>query len=261
MKKLYTVGELAKEMNVTVRTLQYYDKINLLKPSSYSEGGRRLYSNKDMLKLHQILSLKYLGFSLDDIVSRILPLDTPEEILKIMHNQIAMLKKQVLDYQAAIATMEKLEREIQKIGKVDFQKYADIISLLQNDNKNYWIVNCFDDQIMDHLRTQFKDDPEGGNALYREYQSLVDEAMHLQEQHVPADSKQALDLGKRWWDMVMNFTKGDMSLLSGLQEFNDDRKNWDHKVAQKQEAINSYIEKILEAYFASINMVPEGLKL
>lgn len=60
----FTVGELAKEMDVTVRTLQYYDKEGLLKPSTKSGGGRRLYSKKDMVKLHQILSLKYLSFSL-----------------------------------------------------------------------------------------------------------------------------------------------------------------------------------------------------
>lgn len=58
-----TVGELAKKMNVTVRTLQYYDKEGVLSPSAESEGGRRLYTDKDLVLLHQILSLKSLGFS------------------------------------------------------------------------------------------------------------------------------------------------------------------------------------------------------
>ena len=57
-----TVGELAKKMNVTVRTLQYYDKEGVLSPSAESEGGRRLYTDKDLVLLHQILSLKSLGF-------------------------------------------------------------------------------------------------------------------------------------------------------------------------------------------------------
>ena len=42
-----TVGEAAKRMDVTVRTLQYYDAVGLLSPSAVSEGGRRLYSDKD----------------------------------------------------------------------------------------------------------------------------------------------------------------------------------------------------------------------
>ena len=55
-----TVGEVAKKMGVTVRTLQYYDKEGLVSPSSISEGGRRLYADKDLILLHQILSLKSL---------------------------------------------------------------------------------------------------------------------------------------------------------------------------------------------------------
>ena len=52
-----TVGEVAKKMDVTVRTLQHYDREGLLSPSAISEGGRRLYTDKDIVKLHQILSL------------------------------------------------------------------------------------------------------------------------------------------------------------------------------------------------------------
>ena len=49
-----TVGEVAKKMDVTVRTLQHYDREGLLSPSAISEGGRRLYTDKDIVKLHQI---------------------------------------------------------------------------------------------------------------------------------------------------------------------------------------------------------------
>ena len=43
-----TVGEVAKKVGTTVRTLQYYDKEGLLSPSAESEGGRRLYTDKDL---------------------------------------------------------------------------------------------------------------------------------------------------------------------------------------------------------------------
>ena len=69
-----TVGEVAKKMGVTVRTLQYYDKERLLSPSAESDGGRRLYTDKDLVMLNQIISLKSLGFSLEDIKGRLFPL-------------------------------------------------------------------------------------------------------------------------------------------------------------------------------------------
>lgn len=48
-----TVGELAKKMGVTVRTLQYYDKEGFFSPSAKSAGGRRLYTHKDLIKTTQ----------------------------------------------------------------------------------------------------------------------------------------------------------------------------------------------------------------
>jgi len=64
-KEMFSVGELAKKLNISVRTVQYYDQINLLSPSSYTEGGRRLYSLEDYIVLYQILSLKEMGFTLN----------------------------------------------------------------------------------------------------------------------------------------------------------------------------------------------------
>ena len=75
-----TVGEAAKKLGVTVRTLQYYDREGLLSPSAESEGGRRLYTDKDLVMLHQIISLKSLGFSLDDIKHRLISLETPTDV-------------------------------------------------------------------------------------------------------------------------------------------------------------------------------------
>ena len=63
----YSSGEFAKKANVTVRTIRYYDKQNILKPSYVTDTGVRLYTDSDFTRLQQILLLKYLGFSLDDI--------------------------------------------------------------------------------------------------------------------------------------------------------------------------------------------------
>lgn len=61
------VKELSKLTKVSVRTLHHYDKIGLLKPSLRRPNGYRLYSEKDLLKLQQILALKFFGFKLSRI--------------------------------------------------------------------------------------------------------------------------------------------------------------------------------------------------
>ncbi|USL11104.1 MerR family transcriptional regulator [Bacillus bombysepticus] len=58
------VGELT---GVTVRTLRYYDEIGLLKPTSKTEGGHRLYTNEEIKKLQQVQFLKKVGFRLHEI--------------------------------------------------------------------------------------------------------------------------------------------------------------------------------------------------
>ena len=69
MKKdgFYSSGEFAKMAHITKKTLRYYDAHNILKPSYLTPYGARFYSDEDFARLQQILLLKYLGFSLDDI--------------------------------------------------------------------------------------------------------------------------------------------------------------------------------------------------
>ena len=112
--------ELAKRMGVTVRTLQHYDREGLLAPSCISEGGRRLYMNKDVVKLHQILSLKHLGFSLSDIKSRLISLDKPAEVADILTEQAAIVQKKIEALSESLNALETLREEVLRMQSVDF---------------------------------------------------------------------------------------------------------------------------------------------
>ena len=98
-----TVGEMAKKMGVTVRTLQYYDKEGLLSPSAESEGGRRLYTDKDLVALHQIISLKSLGFSLDDIKQRLISLETPTDVANALTEQADDIRQKIEQLKASLS--------------------------------------------------------------------------------------------------------------------------------------------------------------
>src|SRR5215510_10240878 len=64
---LYQAFEFAQVAGVTVRTLHHYDRIGLLKPSGYTSAGYRLYQKQDLVRLQQIVTLKFIGFSLNEI--------------------------------------------------------------------------------------------------------------------------------------------------------------------------------------------------
>ena len=109
---LFTVGELAKKMNVTVRTLQYYDKEGLLNPSARSEGGRRLYTKKDMVLLYQILSMKYLGFSLEEIKNNLISLDNPEDIYKLLEEQTKAIEYEIDNLNRVLEAIKALKKSV-----------------------------------------------------------------------------------------------------------------------------------------------------
>ena len=94
-KQWFTVGEMAKKMNVSVRTLQYYDQMGLLPPSAYTEGGRRLYSMEDYVVFHQIISLKEFGFTLQEIRSKLLPATNLEEIYDYLTSQESIIQNEI----------------------------------------------------------------------------------------------------------------------------------------------------------------------
>ena len=83
------VGQLAEEMNISVRTLHHYDEIGLLKPRVETSSGHRYYSKQDKQRLRMILLFKYVGFSLSDIADI---LDrSAEDQKKILRNQRSYL--------------------------------------------------------------------------------------------------------------------------------------------------------------------------
>ena len=84
-----TVNEVSKLSGVSIRTLQYYDKIGLLHPTDHTEAGYRLYDDTALAKLQQILLFKELEFPLSEI-KRILECADYDEN-KALSQQIRLL--------------------------------------------------------------------------------------------------------------------------------------------------------------------------
>jgi MerR family transcriptional regulator, Zn(II)-responsive regulator of zntA len=64
---MYRIGQAAKQTGISPETLRYYDAEELVRPSSRSNAGYRLYTEQDLQQLHFINSAKQMGFSLNDI--------------------------------------------------------------------------------------------------------------------------------------------------------------------------------------------------
>lgn len=248
-----TVGEVAKKMGVTVRTLQYYDKKGLLSPSAESEGGRRLYTDKDLVTLHQIMSLKSLGFSLEDIKGRLIELKTPADVANALTEQAEDIHKKIERLTESLTSIEQLKAEVLQIQTVDFKKYADIIINLQMKNNFYYLIKCFDDDTLDHIRSKF--DKESGLNFMKRFNCLSDEILQLQQNNVPPESEQSQQVTKKYWDLIMEFTGGDMTMLPKLMEFGTSEYT-ENLQEGKQKLVNKYIESALDIYFSRLGTNP-----
>ena len=248
-----TVGEVAKKLGTTVRTLQYYDKEGLLSPSTKSEGGRRLYTDKDLITLYQIVSLKSLGFSLDDIKQRLISLETPTDVANALTEQADNIRGKIERLTASLTAIEQLKAEVLQMQTVNFKKYADIIVNLQIKNSSYYLIKRFDDDTLDHIRNRFN--RESGLNFMDRFNRLSDEIIQLQKENVPPESEKSQRIVKEYWGLIMEFTNGDMSMLPKLMEIGniDTATNaWE----ERQKNVNDYLEPALQIYFSKLGVNP-----
>ncbi|MBD5495057.1 MAG: MerR family transcriptional regulator [Lachnospiraceae bacterium] len=116
---MMTVNEVSKLTGVSIRTLQYYDKIGLLHPAKYSESGYRLYDDTALEKLQQILLFRELEFPLKDIK---VIMDSPDfDRSKALEQQITLLtlKKEHLENLICLARGIKMNG----VKKMDFSAF------------------------------------------------------------------------------------------------------------------------------------------
>src|SRR5688572_29829188 len=104
--KALKVGEVARRTGITARTLHHYDEIGLLQPSEQTEAGHRLYTEDDIAVLQKIVSLRQLGFSLDQIGK---VLREPDRTLpQVLDLHLAEVRKHVAQAQSLCRTLESM---------------------------------------------------------------------------------------------------------------------------------------------------------
>ena len=153
----YTIKKLAQLAGVSTRTLRYYDEIGLLKPSEINENNYRIYNEKNVNKLQQILFYRSLDFSLSKIkqllddpdFSRLKALKDQQNLLLEKRNQVDALltniTKTIADYQGEITMTDKekfaafkkeqLEKNEDEFGTEIRQNYG--TDVIEQSNKKY----------------------------------------------------------------------------------------------------------------------------
>ncbi len=131
----YTTGEIAKLCGVSVRTVQYYDDRGILIPTELSEGGRRLYTEDDLRRMHIICFLREVGFSINSI-SALLAEKNPQNIISILlEQQEQVLREELSEHQTKLNLIEGIKRELKELETFSVESIGDIARIMKQKNK------------------------------------------------------------------------------------------------------------------------------
>ncbi len=154
-KRLYTTGAFAIRANVSVRTIRYYDEKGLLKPSSISEAGYRYYTDSDFARLQQIIFLRKLGFTLEDIAGIALNDKDAGFVKESFELQIKLIRDKIIELKHTKQLLQEASRVISGQTEPDWSRMVSLIHLINMEEtlaKQYKNSKNIDARIALHQR-------------------------------------------------------------------------------------------------------------
>ncbi len=130
----YTSGEFARMARVSIRTIRYYDKIDILNPTKVTETGNRLYTDRDLGKLQQIMLLKYLGFSLEEIKQMTLGEIDADFIKGALGVQLRLVQNRIEQMRLVEKAIQDTTDVLQRGEDIDWSRTLDLIHLTAMEN-------------------------------------------------------------------------------------------------------------------------------
>jgi MerR family transcriptional regulator, thiopeptide resistance regulator len=196
------VGELAKRTRLTIRTLHHYDEIGLLKPSLHTESGHRLYTAGDLARLQQVLSLRQLGFSLEEVRDC---LDRPGfSPLDVIGLHVARLRQQIELQRRLCERLEAIATHLRAAGEVSADEFIETIEEMN------MIENYYTPEQMEYLKKRGEQvGQERIQQVQAEWPELIALVRAAMEKGTDPTAPEVLALAERWRGLINEFTGGD----------------------------------------------------
>src|SRR5262245_9409529 len=237
------VGELAKRTGLTVRTLHHYDEIGLLKPSLHTEVGYRLYTPADVARLQQVLSLRQLGFSLEEVRHC---LDRPDfSPLEVIRLHVARLREQIELQRKLCERLETLAEHFRTAGEVSADEFLYTIEVMTMIEKYYT------PEQLAQLEARAKEVGQEviDQANYpQQWSDLFTAVTAEMEAGTDPANPRAQELAKRWLALVTAFTGGDPGIYNSLRTMYEKE---DNVMGTDAKALRPKMEYILKAAAAA----------
>jgi DNA-binding transcriptional MerR regulator len=216
-KQLWKVGDLAARTGLTVRALHHYDQIGLLSPSgrtgSNHASGHRLYTAADVARLQQILSLKQLGFGLEQIREYLARDDyDPRRVVRL---HLERVRGQADELQRLADRLAALADALDRAETVSADEFLFTIREMAMIEKYYT-----PEQLEALRKRREEGGPEMEGAIQKAPQMWAElhaDVKAAMDAGVEPTDPRAQELAKRWWSLVSAFTGGDEGIYRSLR--------------------------------------------
>jgi MerR family transcriptional regulator, thiopeptide resistance regulator len=219
--RLYKAQEFAERAGVTVRTLHHYDRLELLSPSGRTEAGYRLYGDRDLVRLEQILALKFIGFPLQEI-RRLLKRDAKDLPSALRHQRTLILeKRRLLDL--AVEAIQRAETAAASGELADWEAIKKIIEVIHMQDTMDWAKKYYSEQALESLANRTVS-AEVIEQAQRDWAVLIKDVEAALGEDPASPKVQAL--AARWRKLIEGFTGGNREVQTGLNKLYADQANW-----------------------------------
>ncbi|SMB27450.1 Transcriptional regulator, MerR family [Serratia proteamaculans] len=206
---LLKVGELARRSGITVRTLHYYDSIDLLVPSARSDAGYRLYNRADITRLHHIQALRRMGVTLAEVGAILAR--SGITLTTVIEQQITMLEQQLVQTAALRDRLQHMHAQLTAGDEPELNDWLTTLELMTMYDKYF---------TADELAQLpfYQADP----LRNQQWGELVSSIRQLIDRGAAPQELQAQALARRWMLMLERDTAGNPAFLTRLNAMHAD---------------------------------------
>jgi len=205
------IGQLARRTGLTVRTLRYYDEIGLLNPSKRMDSGYRLYGVEEIERLHNILALRQLGFSLEEIQSCLV---NPEYSLdNIIIRQMKQVREDIELKKQLYARLKTMADHIRFAEKISVDELIQTMKVMTMHEK------YFNEDQMEELKQRRNNIGQVRmQQAQKDWQELINDVRIEMKNGADPIDKKVQELAKRWKKLIEEFTGGDSQIQNSLRD-------------------------------------------
>ncbi|MES5846049.1 MULTISPECIES: MerR family transcriptional regulator [unclassified Bacillus cereus group] len=117
--KKFSIGEFSKKTGIPIPTLHYYDEIGLLQPEKNPSSGHRIYKYQDIITLQKIISLKFLGYSLDKVANLLHESSFSVDLNESLSLHLQVLEREKEQIEQSMQAMKRVMKLVEEEEEVD----------------------------------------------------------------------------------------------------------------------------------------------